>query len=85
MTHLLKVWDEYIFDIATGRKPFEVRRNDRNFQKGDSLTLEGYDPIKQAYTDKRVEVDVTYILEGGRFGIETGYVVMGIKVKNYNF
>lgn len=38
-THILKVHPEYMDALLDGTKPFEVRRNDRGFQKGDYLEL----------------------------------------------
>lgn len=38
-THILKVAPEYWAAIADGTKTFEVRRNDRAYQKGDLLVL----------------------------------------------
>ena len=38
MTHALKIRPEYFEAVQTGRKPFELRWNDRGFRKdGDSL------------------------------------------------
>jgi hypothetical protein len=37
--HWLKVEHEYMDDLKNGSKPFEVRRDDRGFQKGDTLIL----------------------------------------------
>lgn len=37
--HLLKVAPEYWLAVLDGSKTFEVRRNDRAFQKGDVLAL----------------------------------------------
>jgi hypothetical protein len=85
MVHRLKTWDEFMMDIATHKKTFEVRKNDRGFKTGHILLLEGWDNKEQKYTDKVIEAEVTYTLYGGQFGIEEGYVVMGIKVRNYNF
>lgn len=42
-THHLKL-DKYYWDaVKSGDKPFEVRRNDRGFQKGDRLCFHKYD------------------------------------------
>jgi len=84
MTHTLKTFDEFMMDIATGKKPFEVRFNDRGFLKGHTLLLEGWDNKVKEYTGNVIEAEVTYILYGGQFGIDKGFCVMGIKVKNYN-
>lgn len=38
-THYLKIQPEYLEAQKRGDKPFEVRRDDRGFQKGDTLVL----------------------------------------------
>jgi hypothetical protein len=85
MVHRLKTSAESMIDIATGKKSFEVRLDDRGFDEGHVLLLEGWDNNEKKYTERTIEAEVTYIIYGGHFGIEEGYVVMGIKVRNYNF
>lgn len=38
--HKLKTWPVYFDAIERGEKPFDVRRDDRGFQKGDVLILQ---------------------------------------------
>lgn len=83
--HELKVWDEFMMDLISRKKTFEVRINDRDFHEGDTLLLQGWDKEKKEYTGKVIEAEVPYILYGGKFGIEEGYVVMTVNIKNYNF
>lgn len=79
-THHLKTWPAYFYAVERGDKTFEVRKNDRCFQAGDSLLLECYDPEKLDHNHgRRIERRVTFVLPGGQFGIELGYVVMGFK------
>lgn len=78
MTHYLKTWAPYYRRIESGEKRFEVRKNDRDFQVGDMLILQEYDPHMEIYTGPEMIMTVTYILHGGNFGIEDGYVVMAI-------
>jgi hypothetical protein len=78
MTHKLKTWKEFFWAIANLEKTFEVRRNDRGFKVGDILLLKEWDNEAEKYTGKIIEVEVTYILNGGQFGIEEGFVVMSI-------
>lgn len=82
MTHALKTWPEYFEQVFQGNKTFELRKNDREFKVGDTLALQEWDNYFGAYTGRCIDVDVTYILSGGNFGIEKGYVVMGIKRVN---
>lgn len=80
--HYLKTWSEYFDAVALGNKTFEVRQNDRDFKEGDILTLQRYCPEKKEYTGEEVSVRITYILQGGSFGVKRGFVVMGIKLIN---
>lgn len=83
--HELKCWPAYFHAITCGDKTFEVRRDDRGFQKGDVLDLREYDKDRgvterEHFTGNAEQVLVTYVLTGGQFGIEPGHVVMGIKL-----
>lgn len=79
-THKLKVWSEFMDDLINGNKTFELRFNDRNFQVGDILSLLEYDKKNNVYLNRKLVVEVTYILDNSVFdAIKEGYVVMGIK------
>lgn len=78
MIHEVKLLKEYYNEVFMGRKTFEVRKNDRNYQTGDTLILNEWDNDKQEYTGRKMARNVLYILVGGQFGIEEGYVVMAI-------
>ncbi len=89
--HILKTMDVYWNAIERGEKNFEVRRDDRGFQKGDVLILRrvewrehgsGGKRLVETTFDGRARVlhrKITYVLTGGQFGIEPGYVVLGLK------
>lgn len=47
--HRLKTWPVYWGAVHDGRKPFEVRRADRDFREGDLLLLERWDPNTEDY------------------------------------
>jgi hypothetical protein len=42
--HRLKTWPQFWPVLEDGRKNFEIRRNDRDFQPGDLLILEEWVP-----------------------------------------
>lgn len=82
--HYLKTWPTFFDAVSRGDKNFEVRKDDRAFQAGDTLILEYFDPdptppgeIKMSVPLSIVRV-VTYVLRGGQFGIEAGFVVLGL-------
>ncbi|WP_294288528.1 ASCH/PUA domain-containing protein [uncultured Chryseobacterium sp.] len=79
MTHELKTHPEYFVATLLGEKNFEVRKDDRNYQRGDELLLKEYNPITEEYTGRMLQRRITYILRGGIFGIEKGYCVMNIE------
>ncbi len=82
--HDLKVWPEYFAAIHVGSKPFEIRKNDRDYQVGDTLVLHEYAPGPDEYTGRVAERLVTYMLNGDdpmgyAFGLRTGFVALGLR------
>ena len=80
--HELKTHPSYFRAALAGLKPFEVRKNDRDYCAGDVLRLVEWDPAREApfqNTGRAMLVLVTYVLPGGRFGIDPAYCVMGIQ------
>ena len=73
-THELKTHPMYFRSVACGEKPFEIRKNDRNYRVGDTLVLREFDP-RCGYSGEQVTATVTYIT---CFEQQEGNVVMGI-------
>lgn len=76
--HVLKTWPKYFQSIKHGFKTFEIRRDDRNFQLGDYLELKEWNPDEEKYTGDKLLKRVNYIMWGPIFGLEKGFVIMGI-------
>lgn len=74
-THKLKILPPYFQDVCSGRKKFEVRKNDRCFKVGDLLNLREF--AYTEYTGKSILVRVEYILSNFE-GLQPDYIVMGI-------
>jgi len=55
MIHELKTWPEYFKDVKSGKKSFEIRKDDRDFNKGDVLLLREFKPCKNCMGTGRVE------------------------------
>lgn len=75
-THKLKILPKYFYAVKNGSKPFEVRRNDRNFHVGDKIVLREYSP-DIGYTGREIERTISYILDESEY-CKDGFIVMGI-------
>lgn len=82
--HSLKILPEFFNEIITGKKTFEIRKDDRGFKVGDTLVLNEIAPISGIYTGRKTVVKITYIFRGGRFGLEEGFVIMSIVKLNHS-
>jgi len=84
--HILKVQPPYFEALFDGSKTFEVRRNDRAFQTGDTLILWEYDGgacvdiACLVCAPRSLRKVVTFVYGGDpRFGgIEPGHVVLAL-------
>jgi hypothetical protein len=81
MIHELKTWPKYFDMVNLGLKTFELRKDDRDFELGDTLVLKEYLPEEKQFTGNEIRVLVVSILRHDEFpGLVFGYVVMGIEV-----
>lgn len=76
--HHLKIGIEYFNDVKNGNKPFEVRRNDRDYEVGDTLILNDFNPSTETYSGDWIPKLITYKLDDPRF-VKEGYVILGLQ------
>ena len=77
--HELKLKVKHYNDIINGIKKFEIRKNDRNYQVGDTIRLFEIDESGAFTGSKVLSVKIIYILrdtEGYKYGLRTGYCVI---------
>lgn len=80
MKHELKIDKPYFEAVLSGDKIFEIRFNDRGFQKGDEIILneiyKGIAGYKNMETGRRWKGVITYV---SNYMQQDNYVVFGIK------
>ena len=88
MIHKIKLIEDFIEPVLLGSKNFEIRLNDRGYQKGDFV---GFIPVDkngiEIYTDESNRIKakyyiITYVLSG--WGLQDGYVAFGIERTDIN-
>lgn len=76
MIHELKILPEFFEAVTSGRKQFEIRKNDRDFKVGDQLILKEYDIWESKFTGNSYKAEITYITD---YAQQDRYVVLGIR------
>ena len=81
--HNLKILSDYADAIVAGDKTFEIRENDRGFQKGDFIKFRVTDKtgISNNYLHpiNNKLYEITFVLS--EWGIKNGFVALAIKEK----
>lgn len=76
MIHKVKIEKRFYDRLLTGRKSFEIRRNDRDYQVGDLLEFSVVDTHGVPET-MRVRWHIDYLHHG--YGMEEGFVALAVK------
>ena len=73
--HDVKLGTTFFDDVKTGRKTFELRKNDRGYKKGDTIVMHEYKD--GTTTGRTIEKKIVYMLEDFT-GLEDGYCILGL-------
>jgi ASC-1-like (ASCH) protein len=73
--HRLKLHNHYWEAVMSGEKNFEIRNNDRGFQRGDKVIF--YQDLGNLAAEGLVSFEITYVFS--HEWIQHGYVVFGMK------
>lgn len=76
--HRLKLASMFFDAVDTGKKSFELQKNDRNYKIGDIIELHEMNDGEE--TGRVTEKQVIYVLEGFK-GLEEGYCILGLDEK----
>lgn len=73
--HDVKLGTTFFDDVKTGRKTFELRKNDRGYKEGDTIVLHEYKD--GTTTGRTITKKIVYMLEDFT-GLEDGYCILGL-------
>ncbi len=74
-THNLKILPAYFEMVLNGSKPFEIRKDDRDFCVGDLLVLKEWEP--GGYTGRVVKRQTTIVFRDEEY-LAPGFVILGL-------
>lgn len=77
--HELKIWPEYYDAVWSGAKPWELRKNDRDFKWGDTVRFKYFDPKTKEYNGSNFVRTIGFILHGPAFGLEDGFCIFTVQ------
>ena len=79
--HQIKLRDIFCKAVLNGDKNFEIRKNDRDYKKGDYVLFIPVNEYGVVFPHPIIEkvYEITYVLSDSGWGMKDGYVVFGIK------
>ena len=89
--HELKIEHDYLIDVSKGKKTFELRKNDRDYQVGDLIRfidIREDDSIAnknqiEPNIDENTLYRITYVLKDvEKYGLDKDYCILAIKKLN---
>lgn len=80
--HELKIQEDFANAVYAGDKTFEIRYNDRGYQKGDLIKFIAIDDYKCriCHPINNLRYEITYVING--WGLKEEYVVLAIRELN---
>jgi ASC-1-like (ASCH) protein len=75
--HDIKILPIYFDYVREGRKTFELRINDRDYQSADTVTLHEWE--KDNYTGRKIKFEIGYVLKLNNFiNTDSDHVVFSL-------
>jgi len=76
--HELKIEPQFFEQVLSGAKTFEIRKDDRGYQKGDTVNLSEYDPrasFEPQFTGRGIIANIGFVTS---YEQKPGYVVFSL-------
>lgn len=88
VAHVLKSHPAPFAAVWSGEKMHEIRYNDRGYKVGDAVRLCEWNPERQAFTGRDVDVIIIYLRQAPRegidpFGLQPGFCVFDFLILNH--
>ncbi|MDB5344209.1 MAG: hypothetical protein JWP89_2586 [Schlesneria sp.] len=77
--HFLKIESKYFYEVRSGRKKAEFRRNDRDFRKGDAVVLMEIQKKKETGNFLIAEIDHV-LFDFDHKDLPIGFAMLSLRV-----
>ena len=78
-THYVKSWPEYFDRIACGTMTCDIRKNDRQYERGDIIHYREFVPQTSKYTGKIIIAQIEDTTDNPIW-LQPGFVALSIRV-----
>jgi len=79
INHKLKISEKYYSDVLNGYKPFELRKNDRDFKLWEIIELSQVNEFG-TNTGRSILRKISYVLKDcPEYGLKDGYCILGLE------
>jgi hypothetical protein len=81
VVHNLKLWPQFWVTTTNAIRSFDIRNNDREFEIGDVIRFQEWEPSTRQYTGRECYREITYVLRARDCpakAITEGYVALAI-------
>ncbi len=78
MEHNVKILATHASEHLRGVKPWELRKNDRNYSEGDQMNFTVITDLSKAPTGTVYSRKITHVLKGGVFGLDKDHCILTI-------
>lgn len=82
MEHHIKCNKITFEETLKGSKPFEIRRNDRYYQKFDNVIMSEFDADKNKYTGRKLSFEIGFVTNYAQRDDYVVFSCLDIKILN---
>ena len=76
--HVLKCWPKYFEELFSGKKTFDIRRNDRDYKVGEFLDIKEWCPTTEKFSGRSVFFKISHTTAEPKW-VQKGYIGLSLK------